>query len=60
MSQVRISAPRVLLQQVGGVTLAANRSVLMRFRGTALKEEGSDYCTVEVQNEADAYALPSV
>lgn len=55
----RVGAPEVQLRQVGGVTLAAGQSLVMRLQGTAIEPASGNYCSFIFHNEkATAYAVP--
>jgi len=57
---LRVQAGEVMLSQVGGITLAANQSIMMRFAGVALDPgDYSDYCSFTLTNKAAGYVLPS-
>lgn len=59
--KIRITAQSVLLQQVGGIRMASNNAVLMRFVGTALAPSSGDYAKIDIQNMArpTGYILPT-
>ena len=52
-----IAADEVMMNQVGGITLAGNQSVMMRFSGTAL--EATNYASFLLRNKATGYAWPA-
>lgn len=56
--QLRIQAPSVMYQVVGGVRLAGNEAVMLRVTGTALAS-ASDYVTFHVANETTEYSWPT-
>jgi len=57
--KIRISSESVLLSQVGGIALASNQAVMLRFTGTAIAPSSGEYCQIEMHNKvATAYALP--
>ena len=51
-----IAADDVMMNQVGGITLAGNQSVMMRFSGVAL--EATNYASFLLRNKALAYEWP--
>ena len=53
-----IAADEVMMNQVGGITLAGNQAVMMRFSGTAL-ESDTNYCSFLLRNQAAAYQWPA-
>lgn len=55
---LEIKADEVMLNQVGGLTLAGNQAVLMRFTGVAI-DNALDYVTMELVNEVASYTWPS-
>lgn len=55
---LEIKADEVMLSQVGGLTLAGNQAVLMRFTGVAI-DNALDYVTMELINEVAEYDWPS-
>lgn len=60
---LEITAPEVLLNQVGGLTLAGNQAVLMRFTGVAIdpitpSEDFTDYVNFALINETEEYDWP--
>ena len=56
--QMRVVAPKVMLQMVGGIRLAGNEAVMMRLQGTAIKGT-DDYFTIHLGNTTPAYVWPS-
>ena len=55
---LRVEAPAVMYQVVGGIRLAGNNAVMLRVQGTAIAST-SDYVTVHLGNEATAYTWPT-
>jgi len=56
---IRVDAPNVLLQQVGGVRLGSGQSLMLRLNGTALAPSSGNYVTIGIHNtHSGAYALP--
>lgn len=55
---LEIKADEVMLNQVGGLTLAGNQAILMRFTGVAI-DNAEDYVTFELINEVPEYDWPS-
>lgn len=53
-----INAPEVMMSQVGGITLAGNNAVMMRFQGVALDNDG-EYATIVLRNKETSYTWPS-
>lgn len=51
------SSEQAMLQQVGGVRLAAGQTVLLNFAGTAI--DGTDYASLILRNLVEEYAWPS-
>ena len=56
--QLRIQAPEVMYQLVGGIELAGNQAVMMRIRGTAIAGTQS-YYEIHLGNEATQYVWPT-
>lgn len=54
---LRIEADEVMMSQVGGLSLAGNQSVMMRFAGVAL--EATDYATFTLRNKVEEYVWPT-
>lgn len=52
-----ISAEKVMMSQVGGITLAGNNAVMMRFTGVAL--DSSEYARITLRNKQTSYVWPS-
>jgi len=55
--QLTISAGEVMMNQVGGIALAANQGVMMRFSGVAL-EGTAAYATFTLKNKVEEYEFP--
>ena len=55
---LRVEADKVLMNMVGGLVLAANQSILMRFTGVALETEAS-YAKFILRNKVVSYNWPS-
>jgi len=53
---LEIDADEIMLNQVGGITLAANQSILMRFQGVAL--EATNYGSFTLTNQETGYTWP--
>jgi hypothetical protein len=53
---LQIDADEVMMSQVGGVTLAGNQAVMMRFTGVAL--EATNYASFSLRNKAVEYVWP--
>jgi len=56
---LKVSVTKAMLALAGGIQLAGNNAVMMRFTGTALDVPGSDYVTFELTNQFASYAWPS-
>jgi hypothetical protein len=52
-----IAADEVMMNQVGGVTLAGNQSIMMRYSGVAL--EATNYASFLLRNKATEYVWPA-
>ena len=58
--KLEITAPSVMLTQVGGITLAGNQAIMLRFAGVALNDEtGGDYADITLTNEIPTYTWPT-
>lgn len=57
--QIRVQAPEVMYQQVGGVRLAGNNAVMLRITGTAIAPTSGDYFTIDVANKTTQYVWPT-
>lgn len=53
-----VDASDVMLNEVGGITLAANQMIVQRFVGTAL-DNGGSYCQFTLRNKAAGYVWPT-
>jgi hypothetical protein len=53
-----IDATEVMLAQVGGITLAGNGAIMMRFSGVALDNVG-EYATFTLRNKESSYTWPT-
>jgi hypothetical protein len=51
-----IKADEVMMSQVGGITLAGNQAIMMRFSGVAL--EATNYASFTLRNKAVSYDWP--
>lgn len=57
---IRFQANEVMMSQVGGVTLAGNQAVMMRFTGTALEADTAlNFCNITLRNKATGYVWPA-
>ena len=56
--QLRITAPQVMYQMVGGIRLAGNEAVMVRLTGTAIKGT-EDYYTIHLGNTTASYTWPT-
>jgi len=56
---LKIEADKILMNMVGGLVLAANQSILMRFQGVALESESS-YAKFILRNAVATYIWPTV
>lgn len=56
--QLRIKAPEVMYQLVGGIRLAGNEAVMQRIQGTAIKGTSS-YYEIHLGNKTTAYSWPA-
>ena len=55
-----IDATKVMMTQVGGITLAGNQSILLRFAGVALETDPSEpYATFTLRNLIGSYTWPT-
>jgi hypothetical protein len=52
-----IDAAEVMMSHVGGIQLAGNQSVLLRFAGVAL-ESDTEYATFKLRNKITEYVWP--
>ena len=52
-----IAADEIMMNQVGGITLAGNQAIMMRFSGTAL-EADVNYASFTLRNKATGYTWP--
>jgi hypothetical protein len=55
---LQIDADEVMMSPVGGITLAANQAVMMRFTGTAL-ESDTNFCSFTLRNKVTDYTWPA-
>lgn len=55
---LRVQAPAIMYQTVGGIRLAGNQAVMLRVTGTAIAS-AADYCTVNLGNEETDYTWPT-
>ncbi|MGC9423769.1 hypothetical protein [Vibrio sp.] len=56
--QIRVQAPEIMYQLVGGIRLAGNEAVMQRIQGTAIKGS-SDYYQLHLCNTVTEYAWPA-
>ena len=56
--QLRVTAPKVMYQVAGGISLGGNEAVMMRVMGTAIKGT-EDYYTVALGNTVTSYSWPT-
>lgn len=54
-----VTVTEAMLSLQGGIQLAGNNAVLMRFQGVALDISGSEYATFELRNKFPNYAWPT-
>jgi hypothetical protein len=55
---LRIQAPSVMYQVVGGIRMAGNQAVMLRVTGTAIAD-ASGYCAINMGNEETDYTWPT-
>jgi hypothetical protein len=55
---LRVQAPSVMYQTVGGIRLAGNQAVMLRVTGTAIAD-ATGYCTINLGNEETDYTWPT-
>jgi hypothetical protein len=55
---LRIQAPSVMYQAVGGIRLAGNQAVMLRITGTAIAD-ATGYCAINLGNEVTNYTWPT-
>lgn len=53
-----IAADEIMMSQQGGITLAGNQAIMMRFTGTAL-ESDTNFCSFTLRNKAASYDWPT-
>jgi len=56
--ELRIKAPKVMWQMVGGIRLAGNQALMMRLTGTAIAS-ATDYCSFTLGNMETVYTWPT-
>lgn len=54
---LEVDASEIMLSQAGGIQLAGNESIMMRFTGVAL--EGTPYATFKLRNKQADYVWPA-
>lgn len=54
---LKVEADEVMMTQVGGIVLAGNQAVMMRFQGTAL--EATNYAKFTLRNKVADYGWPA-
>ena len=52
-----IAATEVMMSQVGGITLAGNNAVMLRFSGVAI--DSAEYATITLRNKVASYTWPT-
>lgn len=52
-----IEAEKVMMSQQGGITLAGNNAVMLRFSGVAL--DATEYATITLRNKVTGYVWPT-
>lgn len=52
-----IAAQKVMMSQQGGITLAGNNAVMLRFTGVAL--DSAEYATITLRNKVASYVWPT-
>ena len=55
---IRVQGDKLMMQQVGGIRLAAGQAIMMRFQGVAI-EGGSNYTSFTLRNKVASYPWPS-
>lgn len=55
---LRVEGDKLMMQQVGGVRLAAGQAIMMRFQGQAIDTTG-DYCKFTLKNLVTGYTWPA-
>jgi hypothetical protein len=55
---LKLTVTKAMLALAGGIQLAGNNAVMMRFTGTALDIPGSDYVTFDLVNQFANYTWP--
>jgi hypothetical protein len=55
---LRVEGDKLMMQQVGGVRLAAGQAIMMRFQGQAI-EGGANYAKFTLKNLVTGYTWPS-
>jgi hypothetical protein len=56
---LRLQASRIMLALQGGITLAGNQAVLMRFQGVAIDVPEGEYMTLTLRNMVASYTWPT-
>jgi hypothetical protein len=51
-----IEAQKAMMSQVGGITLAGNNAIMMRFTGVAI--DATEYATITLRNKVTSYSWP--
>lgn len=54
---LRVLGDKLMMQQVGGIRLAAGQAIMMRFQGVAIETTG-DYCQFILRNLESGYTWP--
>ncbi len=55
---IRVQGDKLMMQQAGGIRLAAGQAIMMRFQGVAI-EGGSNYTSFTLRNNVANYNWPS-
>lgn len=54
---IQVEGDKLMMQQVGGIRLAAGQAIMMRFQGVAI-EGGSNYAKFTLRNKKASYSWP--
>lgn len=54
---IRVEGDKLMMQQVGGIRLAAGQAIMMRFQGVAI-EGGTNYAKFTLRNKVASYPWP--
>lgn len=57
--EILVTVTEAMLSLQGGIQLAGNNAVMMRFQGVALDISGQDYVTFDLTNEVASYTWPT-